>query len=54
MDEKFTKIYHATVKCHFGYGFGIKVAPLNRIVILENLSFGEKGMLPLIPLRFQF
>lgn len=41
-------------KWHSGYGFGIWVAPLNRIVILGNLSFGEEGMLPSITFGFQF
>lgn len=39
---------------HNGYGFGLWVAPLNRLVIIANLGFGEEGPLPFITFRHQF
>jgi hypothetical protein len=39
---------------HNGYGFGLWVAPLNRLVIIANLGFGEEGTLPFITFRHQF
>ncbi|MFC0264374.1 BamA/TamA family outer membrane protein [Fontibacter flavus] len=41
-------------KWHTGYGFGLWIAPLKRIVILGNLSFGSEGTLPSITFGYQF
>ncbi len=39
---------------HNGYGLGLWVAPLNRIVMLGNLSFSKEGTLPSVTFGFQF